>query len=424
MVAWPWPLPGCMGIVAVTETTLDWMPNAGVTTPQGYRAAAVFCGIKASRKRDDLALLVADVPASAAGVFTRNRVKAAPVLLCREHLRGQQAQAIVINAGNANACTGVQGRKDAQATAELVAKSLGIATERVLVCSTGTIGIPLPMEKLAAGIPKVVAALQPGGGALAAQAILTTDTVPKQAAVKISIDGRTVVVGGMAKGSGMIAPDMATMMAFLTTDAAVAPAALQECLRRAVAESFNRISVDGDQSTNDTVLLLANGRAGNRPLDEHHPQWNLFCEAVDAVAHDLALKIVKDGEGATKFVTLTVRGAAHAEDARRAARAVGGSLLVKTSWFGGDPNWGRVMDALGYSGAEFEENQVEIRYDHCVAVRNGQAATATALQDLERVLRAKEFTLTIDLHQGTGEYTLYTCDCSIEYVKINSEYMT
>jgi glutamate N-acetyltransferase/amino-acid N-acetyltransferase len=413
-----------MEINAMTETTLHWMQDGGVTAPQGYRAGAVCCGIKANRKRDDLALLVADIPAAAAGVFTRNRVKAAPVLLCRQHLHAQRAQAIVINAGNANACTGRQGRADAQTTARLVAKNLGLAPELVLVCSTGTIGIPLPMDKLAAGIPRVVAALQPRGGAIAAQAILTTDTVAKQAGVEMTIDGHLVTIGGMAKGSGMIAPDMATMMAFLTTDAVVAPAALQGCLRQAVAASFNRISVDGDQSTNDTVLLLANGRAGNKILDENHIQWGLFCEAVHAVAHDLALKIVKDGEGATKFVTLTVRGAADTKDARKAARTVGGSLLVKTSWFGGDPNWGRVMDALGYSGAMFEEDQVEIRYNDCVAVRNGQAATATALQDLEQILKEKEFTLTIDLHRGPADYTLYTCDCSIDYVKINSEYMT
>jgi glutamate N-acetyltransferase/amino-acid N-acetyltransferase len=253
---------------------------------------------------------------------------------------------------------------------------------------------------------------------------MTTDTVDKQVAVEFRIDDRTARLGGMAKGAGMIAPNMATMLGFLTTDAAVEPSALQACLSQAVAQSFNRITVDGDMSTNDTVLLMANGAAGNRPLNPAHPDWCVFAEAVNEVTKELALKIVKDGEGATKFVTINVSGAASDEDARKAARAIGNSLLVKTSWFGGDPNWGRVIDAAGYSGAEVAEDRVEIRYDGICAVLNGQKAPEFALKDLERILQQKTFTIDVDLHLGKGTDTVYTCDCSYDYVKINSEYMT
>ena len=397
--------------------------EGGITAPKGFKAAAVMAGIK--KPRNDLALIFSERPASAAGVFTTNKVAAAPVHLCRERLsRNPKAQAIVANSGNANACTGPRGDADARTMAALAARCLGIDEKLALVCSTGTIGIPLPMAKIEAAIPAAASTLSRTGGGAAAKAIMTTDTVDKQAAVQVTVDGVPVVIGGMAKGAGMICPNMATLLVFLTTDAAVAPAALKMCLSRAVNQSFNNISVDGDQSTNDTVLLLANGEAGNRPLGPRHPDWRLFCSALDGLTKDLALKVVRDGEGATKAVAITVRGAASAVDAKKSARSVANSLLVKTSWFGGDPNWGRIIAAVGYSGAAVKEGRVDIRYDGLLAVQHGRVAANTALSDLEKILTQKSFSIEIDLHLGKAAYTIYTCDCSEEYVRINAAYMT
>ena len=398
--------------------------EGGITAAKGFKAAALRAGIKEGRKRDDLALIASDVPGAVAGTFTTNRVKAACVKLCERHLIWGQAQAVIVNAGNANACTGEQGLADAERMVELTAQQLGIAKNLVFVSSTGTIGIPLPMNKIVAALPALVKRLSPTGGADAAQAILTTDTVAKEVAIAFPVGDRTVTIGGMAKGSGMIAPNMATMLAFLTTDATVDARALQTCLAHAVEQSFNRIMVDGDESTNDTVLFLANGTAGNKLLDKKHPAWRTFCHAVDYVAKALAKMIVKDGEGATRFVAVTVSGAATRNDARLAARAVARSPLVKTAWNGGDPNWGRIMAAIGYSGARVEESLVDITFGDVLAVQHGQAASGSALQDLERVYAQKEFTIKIDLHAGKSEYAVYTCDFSRDYVAINAEYMT
>jgi glutamate N-acetyltransferase/amino-acid N-acetyltransferase len=357
-------------------------------------------------------------------MFTTNRVQAAPVKVCRERLRGRRAMAVVINSGSANACTGRQGMADAKRMARLAAVALGVPEAAVFPCSTGTIGKPLPMDRIARGVPQAAAALSEEGGEAAARAIMTTDTAPKQAAVEVRIDGRPVRIGGMAKGAGMIEPNMATLLAFLTTDATVEPRALRTCLRGAVGESFNRISVDGDTSTNDTVLFLANGLAGNRALSPAHREWKPFCAAVREVSRLLAMKIVDDGEGATKFVVVTVKGARTGPDARRAARAVARSLLVKTSWYGGDPNWGRVIAAVGYSGAAVEAERIEIRFNGKLAVQGGRKAPRFALKELERILKQRAFSITIDLHLGRGTDTVYTCDCSEEYVRINSAYLT
>jgi glutamate N-acetyltransferase/amino-acid N-acetyltransferase len=313
--------------------------------------------------------------------------------------------------------------RDAEAMASTCGALLGVDAAEVLVCSTGTIGVPLPMPKVLAGIDAAAAGLEPDGGGNAARAIMTTDTVPKEVAVETASGGMTIRVGGMAKGSGMIAPDMATMLAFVTTDAAVEQEALQHCLSGAVTQSFNRITVDGDQSTNDTVLLMAGGAAGNEPLDRAHPGWAAFTAAVEHVCRELALSIVRDGEGATKFVTVRVVNAASDEDARMAARAVADSLLVKTSWYGCDPNWGRVMAAVGYSGAEVDPAGIDIHYDDVCAVRSGTSSGEQPGR-LTDVLARDEFTLSIDMHLGRGACTVYTCDCSQEYVKINSEYTT
>jgi glutamate N-acetyltransferase / amino-acid N-acetyltransferase len=398
--------------------------DGGVTAPKGFRAAALRAGIKESRTRDDLALVVSDVPGAVAGTFTTNRVKAACVKLCERHLIWGQGQAIIVNAGNANACTGEQGIADAERMAELTAQHLGIAKNLVFVCSTGTIGIPLPMNKIEGSLPDLVKRLSSSAGAAVAQAIMTTDTVAKEVALTFPIGDHAITIGGMAKGSGMIAPNMATMLAFLTTDACVDARALQTCLAHAVEYSFNRIVVDGDESTNDTVLCVANGVAGNKLLDKKHPAWHTFCHAVEYVAKALGQMIVKDGEGATKFVSVTVSGAASRNDARLAARAVARSPLVKTAWNGGDPNWGRIMAAIGYSGARFQESTVDITFNDVPAVQNGQAAANVSLEDLRRVYTQKEFAVRINLHGGKSEYTVYTCDLSKDYVGINAEYMT
>jgi len=294
----------------------------------------------------------------------------------------------------------------------------------VFVCSTGTIGIPLPMPKIEAGLPPLSQQLSPDNGAKAAEAILTTDLVKKEVAVTLSVDGVPVTIAGMAKGSGMIAPNMATMLAFITTDAAVDQRSLQIELTHAVDLSFNRILVDGDESTNDTVLLLANGAAGNKLLDRKHHDWRRFCHALEFVTRELALKVAKDGEGATKFVTVHVAGAASRHDARACARAIAASPLVKTAWNGGDPNWGRIMAALGYSGARIEEQRVDISFNNLPAVRGGKTADSGSLTELAKIYALKEFTVTVELHIGKSEFTVYTCDLSKEYVAINAEYMT
>ncbi len=401
----------------------DWtIIEGGVTAPGGFRACGVTAGIK--KPRPDMALLVSDRPAALAGVFTTNKIQAAPVRLCRERVAAGRGRAVVVNAGVANACTGPGGMEDARQMQQWAAAALGMAADDVCVCSTGTIGLRLPMAKIEAGIRAAAGTLADDGGAAAARAIMTTDTRPKECALELTVEGRAVRIGGMCKGAGMIEPNMATMLAFLTTDAAVEPAALQALVREAAAVSFNAISVDGDQSTNDTFLCLANGAAGTTPLAPGHADWARFAAAFTEVARRLACMIVQDGEGATCFVTVTVRGAASDADARLAARAVANSLLVKTSWFGGDPNWGRVVAAVGYSGAAVDETRVDVAYDDCVAVRGGCKAADTALADLEAVLRRKTFTVTVDLHLGEHAATVYSCDCSEDYVKINAEYMT
>jgi len=398
--------------------------TGGVTTPRGYTAGGVRAHIKnAKGTKPDVGMLVSECDAAVAATFTTNKVQGAHVTLCRQRLQGRKARAVVINSGNANACTGAAGSQNAERMAELTGQALGVAPATVWVCSTGTIGIPLPMDRIETGIQAAAKALSREGGETVARAIMTTDTVDKQVAFEFTIDGKTVRLGGMAKGAGMIEPNMATMLAFLTTDAAVEPGALQACLSDAVGQTFNAITIDGDESPNDTVILMANGLAGNEPLNARHPEWSVFEAAVDEACRALAMKIVADGEGATRFVTLHVQGAASAEDARRAAKTIANSLLVKTSWFGGDPNWGRVISAAGRSGVAMDPARVAIRYDGVTAVRDGQPVPGV-LKDLEAVLKQKQFTLTVLLNLGQGASTVYTCDCSEEYVKINSEYMT
>ncbi|HET6947304.1 MAG TPA: bifunctional glutamate N-acetyltransferase/amino-acid acetyltransferase ArgJ [bacterium] len=394
--------------------------EGGITAAKGFRAAGIHCGIKASRP--DLALIVADSLASAAGVFTTNLVKAAPVLVSQEKIQSGAAQAIIVNSGNANACTGAQGMADAREMSSLTAQALGIAEEFVLAASTGVIGIPLPMDALRGGIPMLPAALS-ADGASAAAAILTTDAFAKTSAMRLPVKGRVVTIGGMAKGAGMIHPDMATTLCFLTTDAAVPAPVLRRALRQAVDRSFNAISVDGDTSTNDTVFLLANGHAGHSPLLEEDEDFAAFTAALTAVATDLAKLVVRDGEGATKLITIAVRGARTPADARRVMHAVMTSPLVKTAIYGGEPNWGRILAAAGRSGASVVPDLAEISIAGVPVVRGGQGLPGELLRAAE-AMALSEYEIVVDLHLGDGAATGWTCDLNEGYVKINAGYMT
>ena len=391
--------------------------GGGVTSAEGFQAAGVACGIK-PRGEKDIALVVSDVPAQAAATFTTNLVKAAPVKVSMRHMHNGKMRGVIINSGCANACTGVGGIADAKAMVEYAAKKLETKPREWLVCSTGRIGNRLPMAKVRKGIEKAAAKLGAKNGVEAAKAIMTTDTRRKEFAMRFKVDGRKVTIGGMAKGSGMIHPNMATMLCIITTDVSIDRPVLRACVEDAVEQSFNRISVDGDTSTNDTVIVLANGLSGTNLLKSYHPQFDLFKRTLTHVMRKLARMIVEDGEGITRVVEVAVKGAANAQEAKLAALAVAKSELIKTSWTGGDPNWGRIMAALGYSGARVREEMVEIYYDGLLAVVNGQPSK-TPLAKLRKLVRRPKFTITIHLHSGTGEYSILTTDLTEEYVRIN-----
>ena len=397
----------------------------GVCAPKGFRAAGVAAAIKYSG-RNDVALVVADEPCTAAAVFTTNQVAAAPVVYDRKIIAGGKAQAILANSGCANACTGADGLRDAEVSALATAGELGISPEHVLVASTGVIGRRLPLDRLLGGMKAAAAALgsTPAHALAAEKAVMTTDTRPKEAAVRVEIDGKKVTVGGMAKGSGMIEPNMATMLGFITTDAAISRTMLKRALALALARSFNRVVVDGDESTNDSLFLLASGKAGNAPIVSAGEDFAKFLVALETVCVSLARQMAADGEGATKFVTVTVTGASTTKDAERAARAIAKSPLAKTSWFGRDPNWGRVLAAVGYSGAKVDDAKAEIFYGRQWAYRRGEVAGEKQLAKLAKVLQADSFEITVDLHLGKGEATIYTCDFSVDYVHINANYTT
>lgn len=421
--------------------------KGSITAPLGYRAAASFCDVKTlgtgkgsnKGQKNDLALIVSDTPAKAAGMFTTNQICAAPVKVCVEHLKNNTAQAVVVNSGNANACTGPQGMADAREMAALTGQALGLKESDVIVGSTGRIGVHLPMANVRSGIAEVATKLKPTRAAatLAAEAIMTSDTRPKEVAVEFKLGGKTVRLGGIAKGAGMIQPGMsptgarpasapqglhATMLAYLTTDANIAAGVLKKCLREAVAQSFNCITVDGDMSTNDTVLLLANGLAGNGKLSA--ADLKTFQAALNHVCLELAKMIVRDGEGITRVVTVRVTGAKSNADADAAARAVGNSALVKTSWCGGDPNWGRIIDALGYSPATVVEEKVDIAYSatgsrkKVFSLKKGRP-TRTSFETLCKAVEPSEFDLHINLNLGQGEAFLYAADLTEEYVDFN-----
>jgi len=400
------------------ETEADLVPSGGVTSPGGFLAGAASAGIKYNPgKRLDLGILYSRKPCAAAAVFTTNKVKAAPVLVSRERLQNGRASAVVMNSGYANACTGQQGKADAMEMTELAARQLKLKPEDVLVASTGVIGEMLPMERIRAAIPKIV--LTAEGGHDLARAIMTTDTVPKETAVKTG--GFTI--GGMLKGAGMIHPDMATMLCFLTTNAPVEPDFLKQALKKAVAVSFHMISVDGDNSTNDMVLIMANGMAGGKAIAGGSRQAAAFQRALNKVCIYLAREAVRDGEGATKMIEVKVGGALSSRDARLAARTIIGSSLVKAAVHGSDPNWGRVLAAAGRSGAALEEAKTELYIGGTCLVKSG-TPLAYDKKEVVKHLDGKEVYINLNLNLGKAEATAWGCDLSEEYVKINAEYTT
>ena len=402
-------------------TATPTLVSGGVATPRGFRAAGISAGIKASGN-PDLMLLVADAPAQVAAVFTTNKVIAAPVIVSKEHLArsGGTARAIVVNSGCANACTGDQGLRDAREMTAETARLVGCAVEQVLVSSTGVIGVNLPMDKVRAGLPAAFRALGADQGSAAARAIMTTDLSPKEFAARISIGGREASIGVMAKGAGMIEPMMATMLGFVTTDAAVPPALLARALREAVDQTFNAITVDGDSSTNDCVLLLASGASGVA-VDES--SYGTFVEGLTAVCRELALAIVRGGEGATKLVTVNVTGAASSDEARKAAKVIANSLLVKTAIHGGDPNWGRLICAAGRAGVAFDASRAAVTMGSIVLFKDGQPHDELASKAAE-YLKGSDLTIGVDLGSGAASSTVWTCDLSAEYVRINADYRT
>lgn len=391
-----------------------------VTTPKGFRASGVHCGIK--NARPDLALVAAEGPVAAAGMFTQNKTRSAPVIQSEVRLKSGRARAVIVNSGNSNAMTGPRGAEDARAMAEAAAAALGCAVEHVLVASTGVIGRPLPIDKIRAGVPAAVAALGADGMA-AANAIMTTDAFPKTAAAAIDLGDGRVAIGGIAKGAGMIHPNMATMIAVMTTDAAIEAPTLRQALRHVVDATFNCISVDGDTSTSDSVFLLASGASGTAMIQGGTPRFDAFVSGLTNVAQRLAKLIVKDGEGSTRLIELRVRGARNDAEARMIGNAISTSMLVKTMFFGSELNWGRVTAAAGRSGAEVDPNRMALSIGEVTVVGDGVGIPDVYAQ-AEALLKAEEIVMTLELGLGQGAFTGWTNDLGESYVRINSGYLT
>ncbi|NWF74589.1 MAG: bifunctional glutamate N-acetyltransferase/amino-acid acetyltransferase ArgJ [Nitrospirae bacterium] len=405
----------------MTKKTTSASSRRGITAPQGFRAAGIHCGIKKPCLLD-LTLVASEQSGPIAGVFTRNQVVAAPVIVDRLHLRQGVGRAILVNSGNANACTGPEGLAAARMTAAVVARHMGIPAQHVFVGSTGVIGRALPVHRIIKGIPRLITQLSDRGGLDAARAIMTTDLRPKSIALQDTIGGRLITIGGMAKGSGMIHPNMATMLAYLTTDASIAKSALQQALRLAVNESFNCISVDGDMSTNDTVLCLANGIAENRTIKERTAAFRRFLLLLIEACQTLALAICRDGEGVTKVVNIEVTGAATVAKARQVAQTIATSNLVKTALFGEDANWGRVMAAIGRAGVPINPSKLNLSFGGIPMVQSGMGLGLAAERRIAQVFRQKEFTITVGLGQGRHQSHIWTTDLSFDYVRINASY--
>lgn len=387
---------------------------------QGFQAAGMAAGIKKKAGLLDLGVIYSQAPATVAGMFTRNRVMAAPVVLTKDRVAGGMARVIVANAGCANCCTGPQGMDHARRMADCAAAGLGLDESQVLVASTGVIGAPLPVEKIQAAMPQLIIQLRPDGFEDFSRAIMTTDTVPKLAQRQAAMDGRPFTVVAVAKGAGMIRPDMATMFCFLCTDAAVPSGVLQAMLRPAVDRTLNRITIDGDTSTNDTVLLMANGQSGVQVQTPE--QQSVFQSILEDLLMEIARRLVRDGEGATKLVEIKVRGALSDVDAHRIADTVAHSPLVKTAFFGEDANWGRIMGAVGRAGVEIDPQHIDIFFDGVQMVRDGLGCGQDNEDQVTAVMKQREFTVTVDLHMGRGQAAMLTCDYSIDYIKINADY--
>lgn len=411
------------GCTKVSDVSLCGIKKVrgSICAPKGYRACGVSCGLKKSG--EDIALIFSEKPARVAGTFTTNRVKAAPVRLTMETVRGGTMQALVANSGNANACNGDAGMRDALAMAEASARALGIPSKWVGVSSTGVIGVPLPMDKVIRGIELAASKLSVDGSDSAARAIMTTDTFPKEAAVEVVLNGHTFRIGAIAKGSGMIHPNMATMLCFITTDALVSREVLGDSLLDCVDESFNMITVDGDTSTNDMVLIMANGLAGNPEILPGTPESLVFKKALSEICVDMAKTLVKDGEGATKVMEVRVRGALDTTGARAAARAIAGSNLVKAAVFGCDANWGRIVCALGYSGAVFDEENVNLWLGPIMVVEKGRGIPFDE-GEAKGVLSQNLIQIEVEIGDGPGEAVAWGCDLTYEYVRINAAYRT
>lgn len=397
--------------------------KGGVGAPQRFLTSAVSCGIKnPAADRLDLALIYSEVPCSSAGTFTTNRVKAAPVRVSQANLRKGDIRAIIANSGNANACTGVQGIHDANAMCDAVAKPLRLKRSEIGVCSTGVIGLPMPMMRIEPKYDGLLARLGPKNGSDVAAAIITSDTHPKELAISFDLGEHRVRLGGCVKGAGMISPSMATMLCFITTDAHMPTECLRKAVLECVEESFNRITIDGDMSTNDTVLVLANGASGMPAIRRNGKRCRQFREALCWLMSELAKAVVRDGERVTKFVTVRVKGARTYLDAKKVAEAVCKSALVKSSWNGGDPNWGRIIHAVGYSRARIREELIDIHIGGKAACLGGLQAE-TPMDELRAAVAGPEFEIVIHLNQGDADYTMYSSDLSPEYIDFNrSEY--
>ncbi|MBQ3194447.1 MAG: bifunctional glutamate N-acetyltransferase/amino-acid acetyltransferase ArgJ [Oscillospiraceae bacterium] len=400
--------------------------EGGVCAALGFTANGVHCGIRKNHSKKDLALILSAVPASAAAVYTTNLVKGAPLTVTRKHIANGTAQAVICNSGNANTCN-ANGIEIAEAMAELAARELNIAADDVIVASTGVIGQPLDIAPIAAGLPELAKGLSETGGKAAAEAIMTTDTVMKEVAVEFEAGGKVCCIGGIAKGSGMIHPNMATMLVFITTDCAIAPAMLQKALSQDIANTFNMVSVDGDTSTNDMVSVMANGLAGNVPITAEGDDFNAFMKALNSVTIALCRKIAGDGEGATKLLECKVSGAADLATAKTVAKSVICSSLLKAAMFGADANWGRVLCAIGYSGANVDVNKVDVSFRSNAGIvevcKNG-AGVEFSEETAKTVLLEKEIEILVGLNSGDAEATAWGCDLTYDYVKINGDYRT
>ena len=399
--------------------------DGGVTAPKGFLASGIYCGIKQGSVKKDLALIYSEVPAKASGMFTKNKVKGAPIYICKDHLSNKKAQAIIINSGNANTCTGDDGLSKAKKMTALQAKALNLKADDVLVASTGVIGVPLNIDAIKDGIPLLTEKLSKSGNQDAASAIMTTDTFMKELAAEFYIGDTKVTLGTMAKGSGMIEPNMGTMLSFITTDISISPQLLDEALKSTVTITYNRVSVDGDTSTNDSIFILANGQANNPTITEKDENYYTFVNVLKEINTIMAKNIAKDGEGATKLLECRVIGATNEKDAVLFGKSVINSSLVKTAMFGSDANWGRILCALGYANVDFDPEKVDVSFESCageIEVCKNGSSVAFDEDKAKKVLDQKEIIIKINLSQGECTAYVWGCDLSYEYVKINGDY--